>query len=231
MVLQVEWVCVWVWVGGVLMVELNGCGSANGKREVIREKRLLCGSPSGGRSRGSQPPHPAHLSSSAQQAAPRQDKQNAHPSISLLLSFSHSVCLLYSIVFSLHLMLFVLCYFSFPLSSSFIPLSSSLHLIHHNLVQIHRASFFSRPPSIPSFSATFPFSFPPSLLLPSPVGFYFPLLSVPLCLFIFSPIIIHPDSSPSSFLSPPPPTSVLVLLWVCLYLHCGTIASDPVSKV
>lgn len=29
-----------------LMAELSGCGSANGKWEVIKEKRLMCGSPS-----------------------------------------------------------------------------------------------------------------------------------------------------------------------------------------
>lgn len=32
--------------GRELMAELSGCGSANGKWEVIKEKRLMCGSPS-----------------------------------------------------------------------------------------------------------------------------------------------------------------------------------------
>lgn len=50
--------------GWELMVELSGYGSANGKWEVIREKRLVHGSPSGEQS-GEPASLPPHLSSSA----------------------------------------------------------------------------------------------------------------------------------------------------------------------
>lgn len=50
--------------GWELMVELSGCGSANGKWEVIRQKRLVWGSPSGKQSGEPASPLP-HLSSSA----------------------------------------------------------------------------------------------------------------------------------------------------------------------
>ena len=112
--------------GWELMVGLSGRGSANGKWEVIREKRLVCVSPSGKQS--GEPGLPTASFIIVCLAGGSESGQTEQtPSIFLLLL----VCLLFLLIFChFYPLLLILQYFHLSLSSHLICtfFLSSLHL-------------------------------------------------------------------------------------------------------